>query len=140
MGRLSSRMSLTIPCRLIQPLRTPTSVTVSPPHWLLLDSYSLHVGQTWTDHAYNRELLPAPFLLGTTITEHQIAGTPTTSSFYRHHRLILERRQLFRTVNRQCRLQRYERKHLFLRRHKGQHVQAKCNCFRERHHLEYRKR
>ncbi|KZV71644.1 hypothetical protein PENSPDRAFT_684422 [Peniophora sp. CONT] len=30
--------------------------------------------QTWTDHSYNRELLPAPFLLSTTIAEHQVAG------------------------------------------------------------------
>ncbi|VDB82919.1 unnamed protein product [Peniophora sp. CBMAI 1063] len=30
--------------------------------------------QTWTNHSYNRELLPAPFLLGSTIAEHQVAG------------------------------------------------------------------
>ncbi|KAI0030815.1 peptide N-acetyl-beta-D-glucosaminyl asparaginase amidase A-domain-containing protein [Vararia minispora EC-137] len=30
--------------------------------------------QATVDHAYNRDLLPAPFILGSTITAHQVAG------------------------------------------------------------------
>jgi hypothetical protein len=39
------------------------------------DAYQ-YVVEATVDHSYNRELLPAPFLLGSTISERQRAGEP----------------------------------------------------------------
>ena len=86
MARLHCRMtSHILSSSILQRRQTVRTVCTSIPLRVSSTRIRLFLDSVEVDHSYNRTLLPAPFILGTTIVERQLAGgsfqmTGSTSS------------------------------------------------------------